>query len=476
MTPPAPPPADVPQRQPERPAVHPQRVFLLLTCTRWFPVGLVIGLLTLIPLQRGMNLAEIGVILSAQGLVVLALELPTGGFADALGRRPVLLVAAGVNVLAAALFMLAQSLPEFVAALALQGVFRALDSGPLEAWYVDAAHAEDAGAPVDQVLARGGTVLGLSIAAGALTSGGLVAWHPVAAVTAIELPGWVWVGLTVVHLGAVALLMTERRTHVDRSGLRAALHSVGTAPRVVVDGLRTLRADRVLLALVLVEVFWSLAMVAFETFHGIRLAELLGSEDAAGAWLGPASSAAWALFAVGSALAGRASRRVGVAWTALAARVVNGAFVVLMGVMAGPVGLITAFLLAYTLHGSAGPMHNTLLHRRAGPGNRTTVLSMNSMVAGGSFALALLALGPFAQATSTATAIVVCGAASILGAVLYLPALRAERAAPADAPASPAGAVRGGPGARRGRRTLSRGSGWPGRSRPGRRGPRPVGR
>jgi predicted MFS family arabinose efflux permease len=72
-------------------------------------------------------------------------------------------------------------------------------------------------------------------------------------------------------------------------------------------------------------------------------------------------------------------------------------------------------------------MHSTLLHRQAGPANRATVLSMNSMVAGGSASLGLLLLGPLAEHTSTATAIVVAGAFSIIGAALYLPARRQER-------------------------------------------------
>ena len=409
-------------------------VFLGLTFTRWFPIGLVVGITTLIPLQRGMDIAQVSLIMSAQGFVVLALELPTGGFADALGRRPVLLTAAALNVVAASLYMLAHSLWLFIVAVAVMGVFRALDSGPLEAWYVDTSHADDPEAPVERGLARGGTVLGLSIAGGALLSGGLIAWHPVSAMTAIELPGWISAGLGVVNLLAIAVLMKEPRAHVDATGFSRALGSAKQAPGVVAGGLRGLRADRVLLALVLVEVFWGLAMIAFESFNTIRLAEMLGSEDEAGAWMGPASSAAWALFAVGSAAAGWASRRIGVAWTALLARVLNGLFVVVMGLMAGPVGLITAFLLAYTLHGSAGPMHNTLLHRRAERGNRTTVLSMNSMIAGGGYSLALLALGPFAEATSTATAILVCGAVSVVGAVLYVPALRAERASAATPP------------------------------------------
>ena len=100
-----------------------------------------------------------------------------------------------------------------------------------------------------------------------------------------------------------------------------------------------------------------------------------------------------------------------------------------MGLAAGPVGLIAAFLAAYALHGAGGPMHNTLLHRQAGPANRATVLSINSMVAGGLASLGLLALGPLAEHTSTALAIVVAGAFSILGAALYLPARRQERLA-----------------------------------------------
>lgn len=415
-----------------------RKVFLLLHVTRWFPVGLVIGVLTLIALQRGMSIAQVGVILSAQGFVVLALELPTGGFADALGRRPVLLASAVVSLVSLGLFLAAHSFWVFVLAWALQGVFRALDSGPLEAWYVDTAHADDPTIPVERALSAAGMVVGASIATGALISGGLIAWHPVTAVTAIELPVYVALALAVVHLLAIALFMREPRTHVDATGLHRAIGSARQAPRTVASGIRLLGTSRVLLALVLVEVFWSIGMIAFETFNPIRLSELVGGEDRAGALMGPVSSAAWGLFAAGSAAAGLVSRRIGVGWTALAARVLQGVFIVVMGLMGGPVGLLTAFLITYTLHGFAGPVHSTLLHRQAAPTNRATVLSMNSMVAGGAYSLGLLVLGPLAEHTSTALAIVVCGAFSIIGAVLYLPAIRHERSSDAVAEPQPA--------------------------------------
>lgn len=70
------------------PAAAAKRRLLLLTATRWLPVGLTFGLTTLLPLERGLGLAEVIAMLSVQGFVVLALELPTGGLADAVGRRP----------------------------------------------------------------------------------------------------------------------------------------------------------------------------------------------------------------------------------------------------------------------------------------------------------------------------------------------------------------------------------------------------
>lgn len=168
-------------------------------------------------------------------------------------------------------------------------------------------------------------------------------------------------------------------------------------------------------------------MIAFETFTPVRLAELVGGEDRAGALYGPAAAAAWALFAAGSWLAGPASRRFGVARTAVAARLLNGLFVIGMGVVSGPVGLVAAYWLAYATHGSGNPVHAALLHRQAEAGNRVTVLSVNSMVSGGVYSLGLLALGPLAEHTSIATAILVAGAFSLLGAFCYRPALKEER-------------------------------------------------
>lgn len=374
--------------------------------------------------------------------MVFALELPTSGFADAFGRRPVFVVSAVVNVVASTVLLLAHSFWAFLASALLMGVFRALDSGPLEAWFVDTVHAQTPDADVDGALAAQGTIVGGGIAAGALLSGALIWWHPFSGASALVLPIAVFVVLNVLHLVAVLALLREPRAaeHVDRSGARRALASAKDAPVVVRDGLGLLRTNAALRGIIAVEIFWSVAMIVFETFQPIRLAELVGGEERAGAIMGPVAAVGWAVFAVGAALSGWSSRRIGVARTAIAARILNGLGAVVMGLVAGPAALIAAYGVTYLLHGSAGPAHSTLLHREAHARNRATVLSMNSMVASVAFGVAAPLLGLLAERTSTQVAMVAAGSVSIAGAWFYRAARAAERTrdtarTPAEQPA-----------------------------------------
>lgn len=121
------------------------------------------------------------------------------------------------------------------------------------------------------------------------------------------------------------------------------------------------------------------------------------------------------------------SRRFVVARTAIAARVLNGLGALTMGLAAGPVALIAAYLFTYGMHGAGGPMHQTLMHREASARNRATVLSMGSMVFFATFSILGPPLGLLAEASSTQVSMVAAGAFSVIGALLYLPALRAER-------------------------------------------------
>ena len=398
--------------------------YLALTGLRWLPVGFLIPITVLLMQSRGLSLTEIGLAASVQGLVVLFLELPTGGLSDALGRRPVLILAGIVALVSIGMFYVADSVLLFAAAWFLQGIFRALDSGPLEAWYVDATLAADPEARIESGLGAGSAVLSVAIASGALLSGGLVALDPVSFIDALALPILVSLTLSAVHLGAIVLLMTEVRA---ARGARAIIGSVRAVPSIVLDGLALVRSSRVLLALVLVELFWGLAMVAFERFFPLRLAEVVSGAEEAAALMGPVTSAAWFVSAAGAAGIAFVTARLGVARSAAALRILQGLAIVSMGLLAGPIGVVSGFLACYLTHGASNPLHTALLHREVDSGHRTTILSMNSMVAQPAGAIGGIGLSALADGTSLTTAMVVAGILCAVAAPLYIPAWRRER-------------------------------------------------
>ena len=176
-----------------------ERRYYLVTTTRWLPVGFVVGIFVLVQTDRGLSIAQAATVGSVMGIACFLLELPTSGVADAVGRRPVYLAAAAINVVAITAYAIAQSFWAFVAAGALMGAFRALDSGPLEAWFVDTVHASTPGVDVDRQLSRAGSILGVAIAVGAVLSGLLIWWNPAATVLGHEdasaLDAAVWVSV-----------------------------------------------------------------------------------------------------------------------------------------------------------------------------------------------------------------------------------------------------------------------------------------
>lgn len=408
------------------------RRFVVLTVLRWLPVGLVIPVVVLLPLDRGLSLAEVGVAFAAQGVAVLLLELPTGGLADSAGRRPVA-IAAGVVGIASTVLVLAAHTPlAFAVAFALQGAFRALDSGPLEAWYVDALLAAEPGARIEKGLSAQGVAAGAAIGAGSLAGGGLVAIAPgglgvgglwVGGLEALAVPVAASLALQAVALLAVVALMAEPRRRADGRGPLAA---VAATPRAIARGAGLLRRDRVLLALVAVEASWGFGIVAFESLTPVRLAELVGDDARAAAVFGPAAAAAWIAAAGGAAALPALSRR-GVAAVAAALRLTQGLTVVGIGLLGGVPAMLTAYLACYLVHGASGTAHSTLLHRQVTGEARATVVSLNSMVMHPAAALGSVVLTALAERSGTGAAMVLAAVVLAAAAPLYVPAWRAEK-------------------------------------------------
>ena len=87
----------------------------------WFATSLPLSLSVLLAQARGIGLAEVGLALGVYSLTIVALEVPTGGLADAVGRKRVALLAFALAALYNLAFLFAFSFPTLLLAMILYG-------------------------------------------------------------------------------------------------------------------------------------------------------------------------------------------------------------------------------------------------------------------------------------------------------------------------------------------------------------------
>ncbi len=405
--------------------------FLLLTGTRWLPAGMLVPVLVLLFTNRGFTLAEFGVVAAIMAIPAFVLEVPTGGLADAAGRRRVLIWAGGF-LLAGEAGLLAIAVSNArpawwivgLSGVAI-GVSRALDSGPLEAWYVDRLHSIDRDADVERGLGRAARILGYAIAAGSLLAGGIIAWDPFDPLDPMTIVIGTSLLLVLVQIVSIVWLMDEDRSKPDITGLAAAFRDV---PAVIGETVSLVRTSPILVQLLIVEATWVTGAVAFENLFPVRLKAIMGSAEEAAALLGPVSAAAWIASGTGAGLIVHVSRRLDPYRTGALLRILQASTILGMALLSGRAGLIAAFVATYFIHGSSAPTHYSLLHAQVDADHRTTALSLNSMVAFASFSMAGIAIGAVTGAATVPIAIGVCSGATALGAIGYLYARRHDTA------------------------------------------------
>ncbi|MBN1091936.1 MFS transporter [Blastococcus sp. TML/M2B] len=407
-----------------------RRRFVGLTALRWLPVGIVVPVSVLLATARGLSPADIGLCVALYGAVTLVLELPTGGFADALGHRAVL-TSAGVFTTAGLLTMaVADSVPAFALAWSLQGVARALDSGPLEAWYVDAVRGGDPGADVSRGLAQAGAADAGGLTAGAVLGGTLPLLLDRGGAAALAAPLVLAAALALVHVTAVLVLVVpvRRPPASGRPALRAGMREV---PLVVGTAVRGVLRDRLLRLLLGVAFLVGVVLTSLELLGPLHFADLAGSPERGSAVFGVVTAVSFGAAALGALLApalGRAARGSVVAVSAGTSVLAAGAVAAVAGAP-GVAPAAVAYALFYLLNAAAWPARKQLLHDRTDSGRRSTTVSVSSLALMLGGVLGSLVVPRLADATSLATGLLAGTGAMLLVAVVSL-GLRPEDPGP----------------------------------------------
>jgi predicted MFS family arabinose efflux permease len=394
-----------------------RRHYLILAALRWFPVGLVLPVMVLLFRTRGLDLAEISILVSCYGVTTALCELPTGGLADVVGRRPVLVAAAVLFVAHALLHGLGQTLPVLAVGSIIGGLARALDSGPLQAWYVDAVHSVDPEADLKPGLSRGIAVEAAALGTGALAGGALVSLAPLpardAVVVSLSVPFLVSAAISVLSTAVIARWVREPARN-PRPSFRGVLVQV---PATVRTGVRLAARPGALRRMTLLSGCLGVTLVAVELLSPVSFAELLGGEDAAA---GPYSILVTLAFfgtSVGSSAAPAIARMVrsparGIGIATLLASVA------VLGLAAPGFALAaTGYVALYVLLGISGPLASDITHGSAPAEQRATVLSIQSLTLQLSGVLAALVLGRLAESYSFLAAFAVVAGVLVLGAL-----------------------------------------------------------
>ncbi|HEX6256439.1 MAG TPA: MFS transporter [Euzebyales bacterium] len=398
------------------------RAFLICHGLRWLPIGFALPILVLIATERGLDLPTVGIVFATYGVTTALLELPTGGLADAVGRRPVLLVATVADAALLAALAFGTQPWHFVLGAFGGGVGRALLTGPLESWYVDAVRAIEPTVALRRGLAAAGLVEGVAIASGAAASAVLPtvgADLPVdGPVSQLTLPIYGALIAEVVSFAAVLVLVREpTRARAGRWTTTAR-----SVPEVVNDGIRLATGSHDLRLLIAVFVTAAIAYVGVEVLWQPRFATLLGGTSRATQTFGyvvvamslGAGVGAWLADRLPGSLAHKPAR-VG----SLALAGAAGAMVMLASADTFAVA-VAAFVAVYTTGAMRSVVEAELLHDRVPSSHRATMVSVQSLSEQLGNVIAGLTLTRVAAAAGIPAAWLIGAGLLVLAAVLVL--------------------------------------------------------
>lgn len=388
---------------------------------RWLATVLPLPVLVPLLLTRGLDLTQVALVMATFAAATAALEVPTGGLADAFGRVRVTLIADGLTVASTLALVLAPGLAWLLAAAVLGGAARALGSGPLEAWYVDARRERAPQADLQAPLARAGVVQSLVLAGAMLAGGALPLLAPLLGIAAagevraLQLAFAASLAVWMVSLACTAGLPEARERP-------RAMRLAARPDEVARRAFRAVRRDPAVGLLLVLGAAMGAVVMSVETFLPAELQSRWGPEGVS-LVLGVVMAAGFVATAAGQALAGRLA---GTATRRPLARAFQGALVATLGAafvaidpgsviqgVAGaafdasaPTGALAGVALAavgawsvYLGLGLAQPAIAAAFHGRVASDERATMLSVRSLAAYAGGVAATLSLGAVAEAS-----------------------------------------------------------------------------
>jgi len=363
-----------------------------------FAMGVMVAVTALALQGRGLGVAEIGSLFAVYSAVTFTAELPFGGLADGLGRKPVFLLATVASLIASALFILSETFWPLAASFGLVGLGRALRSGTLDAWYVEGLRKHAPGVEIQPLLARAQTANFVGLGFGAIVGGflpGLMPGNdvsdPLIGPTVYDVSYAAGVALTLVVVAYTAILIREP---VRTPNWAVVLRQIREVPGTIRDGARLAISNRALVLLLAIQSLMLFATNPVEVLWPTVLQAMLDPERAP-AVVGLLTAGYFLAIAVGASLAGRVGRLFRRRHAVTLAAVFGLLIIcqITLALQGSLIGFVVVFLCFSVVLGLSESPTASILHAHTPDNRRSTILSVQSLLKQLGGMLGLLALG-----------------------------------------------------------------------------------
>ncbi len=398
------------------------KIYSLNQGMHWFALGTIIPVLILVQLDRGFNLAEIGIAMAVMSVTVLSLELPTGGLADAVGRKRVYMISVIFSLAGYILILFASLFWHLVIIAIFLGIGRALSSGTIDAWFIDEHKLLGGGdEQLQKDLARAGTVIPAALGGGTLTGGFmpdlLGSWMNLHTPFGIYGPNII----LIVILYFLQLLLTRILINEDISQRAGKISdSFRQFPGIIATAVKFGLGHRNTLAILLATAALGVGLSGLEQLWQPRIREI--SPDT-GIWvMGLLATGYFLAAALGNALSTPLVKIFKSRYKHILFlfRFVMGILYLTLSFRFSLGGFAPFYLLVFLAHGMTESPEMTLFNRDIPGDKRSTLLSLNSLFLQAGGALGSLTVGQMAHRLSIPAAWWVTGGILTLSAAFYL--------------------------------------------------------
>lgn len=403
------------------------RKYTLTNASMAAAFGLNLPIVTLMFLDKGLTLWDIGLLVSVFSISTMVFEVPFGTLADSIGRRKVFVLGEVCLFIANAGFWLADTLPLLILAMVFSGMSRALLSGSLDALFVEqfneAAQTEQEKASYMAAQANMTSISTLCLGIASILGGLLPMWLE-GLTSSTELIGFyeinyvILLPITAIHILVTISLIEESKLVDKKKSRHQFIKDIGP---FIAQSVRIMRSSPLLTGLILVEFLAGIVFMALTNLWQPQMAQL--ADPKSQLWLfGILCSVSFIAMSVGYKLAIRCSELLANNYVRLLALLQVSIALAFAALALFPslVGFFMCYVILSLLHGMTIAPTLTLFHAQVQEQYRSTSLSVKSFFEQCGGLIGALAGGYIATTSGVPTVWVICAVLAALTIVVFI--------------------------------------------------------